>query len=114
MRSRIAPMKEVAKRLRNHRALLLNWFRVKDRINLGAIEGFNNKAKLTQKKPTVSVATRWKNRLISYTWWPTCTNGHPQILLKNLKKNGAQGRKKSIDPEHWKAFWNSQQNGNAV
>ena len=50
MRSRITPMKKVAKMLRNHRALLLNWFRVKDRINLGAVEGFNNKAKLTTKK----------------------------------------------------------------
>ncbi|MBU2053424.1 MAG: transposase, partial [Proteobacteria bacterium] len=36
--------------LRNHRGLLLNWFRVKDRIALGAVEGFNNKAKLTTKK----------------------------------------------------------------
>jgi transposase len=50
MRSRIAPMKKVAKMLRNHRDLLLNWFRVKDRIALGAVEGFNNKAKLTTKK----------------------------------------------------------------
>ena len=50
MRSRIAPMKKVAKMLRNHRELLLNWFRVKDRIALGAVEGFNNKAKLTTKK----------------------------------------------------------------
>lgn len=50
MRSRITPMKKVAKMLRNHRALLLNWFRVKARIALGAVEGFNNKAKLTTKK----------------------------------------------------------------
>ncbi|MFH1951800.1 MAG: ISL3 family transposase [Pseudomonadota bacterium] len=50
LRSRIDPMKKVAKMLRNHRGLLLNWFRVKDRIALGAVEGFNNKAKLTTKK----------------------------------------------------------------
>ena len=50
MRSRIDPMKKVAKMLRNHRELLLNWFRVKNRIALGAVEGFNNKAKLTTKK----------------------------------------------------------------
>jgi transposase len=41
-------MKKVAKMLRNHRALLLNWFRVKARIALCAA-GFNNKAKLTTK-----------------------------------------------------------------
>ena len=50
MRSRIAPMMQVAKMLRNHRELLLNWFRVKERIALGAVEGFYNKAKLTTKK----------------------------------------------------------------
>ena len=50
MRSRIAPMMQVAKMLRNHRELLLNWFRVKERIALGAVEGFNNKAKLTTKR----------------------------------------------------------------
>jgi transposase len=50
MRSRIDPMKKIAKMLRNHWELLLNWFRVKDRVALGAVEGFNNKAKLTTKK----------------------------------------------------------------
>lgn len=50
MRSRIGPMKKVAKMLRNHRELLLNWFRVRGQIALGAVEGFNNKAKLTSKK----------------------------------------------------------------
>ena len=50
MRSRLVPMMQVAKMLRNHRELLLNWFRVKERIALGAVEGFNNKAKLTTKR----------------------------------------------------------------
>jgi transposase len=50
MRSRIKPMKKVAKMLRSHRTLLLNWFRTKDHVVLGAVEGFNNKAKLTSKK----------------------------------------------------------------
>jgi transposase len=50
MRSRLTPMKKVAKMLRAHRALLLNWFRARGRIALGAVEGFNNKAKLTTKR----------------------------------------------------------------
>jgi len=50
MRSRLAPMKKVAKMLRAHRDLLLNWFRARGRIALGAVEGFNNKAKLTTKR----------------------------------------------------------------
>ena len=43
-------MKKVAKMLRAHRSLLLNWFRAKGRIALGTVEGFNNKAKATTKR----------------------------------------------------------------
>lgn len=50
MRSRLPAMKKVAKMLRNHRALLLNWFRAKGKIALGCVEGFNNKAKVVTKR----------------------------------------------------------------
>ncbi len=50
MRSRLKPMKKVAKMLRTHRGLLLNWFRAKGEIALGCVEGFNNKAKVTTKR----------------------------------------------------------------
>ena len=50
MRSRLIPMKKVARMLRSHRELLLNWFRAKNHISLGAVEGLNNKIKVTTKK----------------------------------------------------------------
>ena len=50
MRSRLRPMKKVARMLRAHQSLLLNWFKAKKEIALGAVEGFNNKAKVTTKK----------------------------------------------------------------
>jgi transposase len=50
MRSRIEPMKKVARMLRSHRNLILNWFRTKGQVCLGAVEGLNAKAKLTIKK----------------------------------------------------------------
>jgi transposase len=50
MRSKIEPMKDVARTLSKHRALLLNWFRVKGQLSSGIVEGFNNKAKLTTRK----------------------------------------------------------------
>ena len=50
MRSRIEPMKKVARMLLSHRELLLNWFRAKKTISSGAIEGLNNKLKLTTRK----------------------------------------------------------------
>jgi transposase len=50
MRSQIDPMKKVARMLRSHRELLLNWFRARKTISGGVIEGFNNKLKLTTRK----------------------------------------------------------------
>jgi len=50
MRSKIDPMKKVAKTLRSHRPLILNWFRAKRTISAGIIEGLNNKVKLTTRK----------------------------------------------------------------
>ena len=49
MRSRIEPMKKIARMLRSHRGLILNWFRARNLIALGAVEGLNNKAKVTTK-----------------------------------------------------------------
>jgi len=50
MRSKIEPMKKVAKMLRNHRELLLNWFHAKGEISSGVVEGMNNKVKVTTRK----------------------------------------------------------------
>ena len=46
MRSKIDPMKKMAKTLRNKRELLLNWFRADGALSSGVVEGFNNKLKL--------------------------------------------------------------------
>ncbi len=50
MRSKLEPMKKVARTLRNHRELILNWFRAKGALSCGTVEGFNNKVKLTTRK----------------------------------------------------------------
>ena len=50
MRSKIDPMKKVAKTLRRHRELILNWFRAEGALSSGIVEGLNNKAKLTMRK----------------------------------------------------------------
>ena len=50
LRSRLDPMKKLARTLRAHRALLLNWFRAKGQFSSGAVEGLNTKAKLTMRK----------------------------------------------------------------
>ncbi|MEO1994541.1 MAG: ISL3 family transposase [Planctomycetaceae bacterium] len=50
MRSQIEPMKEMARTLRGHRELLLNWFRARGELSCGSVEGVNNKAKLAIRK----------------------------------------------------------------
>jgi len=50
MRSRIEPMKKIARMLRAHRELLLNYFKAKKAFSSGRVEGMNNKAKVTMRK----------------------------------------------------------------
>ena len=50
MRSKIDPMKQMAKTLRNKRELLLNWFRADGALSSAVVEGFNNKLKLITRK----------------------------------------------------------------
>ncbi len=50
LRSRIEPMKKIARMCRRHRELILNWFKAKGAISNGIVEGLNNKAKLTIRK----------------------------------------------------------------
>ena len=50
MRSRIEPMKAIARTLRKHRDLILNYFRAQKEFSSGVIEGLNNKAKVTMRK----------------------------------------------------------------
>jgi transposase len=50
MRSRIEPMEKIARSLRNHRELILNYFRAQKLLSSGVVEGLNNKAKVTMRK----------------------------------------------------------------
>jgi len=49
MYSKIEPVKKVARMLRGHRELILNWFRAQKEFSSGVVEGLNNKAKLSTK-----------------------------------------------------------------
>jgi transposase len=50
MRSRLEPMKKIARSVRKHRPLILNWFRAQGQVSAGAVEGLNNKVKLVTRK----------------------------------------------------------------
>jgi len=46
MRSRLEPVKKIARMLRRHQPLILNWFRARGTISSGSVEGLNNKLKV--------------------------------------------------------------------
>lgn len=50
MRSRLEPMKKVARMLRAHEPLILNWFRAKGELSSGAVEGLNNKIRVMTRR----------------------------------------------------------------
>jgi transposase len=50
MRSRLEPMKKIARSIRGHRPLILNWFRARGQVSAGAVEGLNTKVKLVTRK----------------------------------------------------------------
>jgi len=50
MPSRIELMKKIARSLRQHRELILNYLRAQKLISSGVLEGLNNKAKVTLRK----------------------------------------------------------------
>ena len=50
LRSRLEPMHKVARMLRNHEELLMNWFRAKGELSSGAVEGLNNKIRVITRR----------------------------------------------------------------
>jgi transposase len=50
MRSKLEPMKLVARTIRCHEQLILNWFRARGTISAAAVEGLNNKVKLVMRR----------------------------------------------------------------
>ena len=50
LRSRLEPMKRVARMLRGHEQLILNWFKAKGEVSSGAVEGLNNKIRVVTRR----------------------------------------------------------------
>ncbi len=84
MRSRIEPMKKIARSLREHRELILNYFRAQKLLSSGVVEGLNNKAKVTMRKSYGFRTFRCpRTRPLSLTWQAARTRIHPRFFLTN-------------------------------
>ena len=84
MRSRIEPMKKIARSLREHRELILNYFRVQKLLSSGVVEGLNNKAKVTMRKilrfPHLPLP---RTGALSLTWQIARARINPRFFLTN-------------------------------
>jgi transposase len=49
LRSRLEPMKKVARMLQAHEELLLHWFRAQAGLSSAAVEGLNNKTRVVTR-----------------------------------------------------------------
>lgn len=50
MRSRLEPIKAFVKTIRNHKPLIMNWFKAKKQYSSGVVEGLNRKINLVTRK----------------------------------------------------------------
>ena len=48
--SRLEPMKRMARMLRNHEELLMNWFHARGELSSAAVEGLNNKVRVVTRR----------------------------------------------------------------
>jgi transposase len=80
MRSRIEPMKKIARSLRQHRELILNYFRAQKLLSSGVVEGLNNKAKVSMRNPTAFAPTAFSNSPC-ITHLASCPNRTPHTDL---------------------------------
>ncbi len=83
MRSRLEPMKRVARMLRTHEELLLNWFRAKGEISSGGPQQQNSSGDQTILRfPHLQ---SHGNRPLSHVGTPPRTGINPQILLRRRR-----------------------------
>ena len=83
MRSRLEPMKKIARMLRDHKQLILNWFEAREQLSLGAVEGMNNRLKANLRKSYGFRIYRAITVMLYHKLGATRTGAHPQILLMN-------------------------------
>ena len=82
MRSRIEPMKKIARSLREHRELILNYFRAQKLLSSGVVEGLNNKAKVTMRK-SYGFRTFRASNSPSITHLASCPSRNPPTIFSD-------------------------------
>jgi hypothetical protein len=89
MRSRIDPIKKIARSLRQHRELILNYFRARKLISRGGSGGSEQQGQSHHEKIVCLSYVRARTCARSLTWQTAGAGSHPQFLLTSKKKNPA-------------------------
>ena len=84
MRSRIEPMKKIARSPREHRELNLNYFQAQKLLSAGVVERLNNKAKVTKilRVPHLPLS---RTLALSLTCQTARARINPRVFLTNQK-----------------------------
>src|SRR5437868_15327927 len=93
MRSRIEPMKNIARSLRQQRELILNYFRAQKLLSSGVVEGLEQQGQSHHEKilrfPHLPLP---RTCALSITWQVARTGIDPRILLTNQKRQASEPR----------------------
>lgn len=65
MRSRLELMRRIARMLRVHKLLIMNWFEAREQISLGAVDGLNNRLKASSRH-SYGFRTSWAIKIMLY------------------------------------------------
>ena len=108
-------MKKIVYSLREHRDLILNWFRARGTVSAGTVEGLNNKCKLTMRKAYgfrmyETIKSRCFTHLATSPSQNSPTNSAEEATKKTPEPTGGhQGSKgysaKSASKIHARARW---------
>jgi transposase len=99
MRSRIEPMKKIARSLRKHEELILNWFRARKAFNSGIVEAYNGRLKLTLRKSGGWRTYRAAEVALYHTLGnlPMPPSTHQFVSVKPTASSGDQRRSERVD-----------------
>jgi hypothetical protein len=83
LRSRIELMKKIARSLRLHRELILNYFHAQKLLSGGVFQGLNNKSKVTMRNLTAPRLPLPRTCALSLSWQITRAGIDPRFFLTN-------------------------------
>ena len=75
---------KIARALRQHRELIRNYFRAQKLISSGEVEGLNNKAKVTMRKPFGFRTYRVLELALLLTWQAAGARVDPRFLTNHI------------------------------